>query len=122
VRFATGEMLADLGHTIVQAASGAQALETMRQHAPFDLLITDYLMPGMTGAELARIARMSRSGLPVLLVTGYANIKGIDGGGLPRLTKPFSAGDLSRAIADTLARATPLRTPRPSRVRNSAAS
>jgi PAS domain S-box-containing protein len=121
VRFATGEMLVDLGHTIVQASSGAEALEAMRQHAAFDLLITDYLMPGMTGAELARAARKSRTGLPVLLVTGYANVQVMEGGALPHLTKPFSAGDLSRAITDTLARAAPVRLARPSRVRNSVA-
>jgi PAS domain S-box-containing protein len=106
VRFATGEMLADLGHTIVQASSGPRALEVLRQHAPFDLLITDYLMPNMTGVGLARTARLLQPGLPVLLVTGYANIKDVDVGGLPRLAKPFARDDLSRAITETLAHRT----------------
>jgi PAS domain S-box-containing protein len=103
VRFATGEMLADLGHPTIQAASGRAALEALRQHASFDLMITDYLMPNMTGVELARIARVTQPDLPVLLVTGYANIDDVDGGGLPRLAKPFSKNDLSRMIRETLA-------------------
>ncbi len=102
VRFATGEMLADLGHSIIQAPSGPAALEALRQHAAFDLLITDYLMPNMTGVELARLARMTQPALSVLLVTGYANINDIDGGGLPRLAKPFGTNDLSQMITATL--------------------
>jgi PAS domain S-box-containing protein len=115
-RFATGEMLADLGHATIRVASGAQALEALRQHAKFDLLITDYLMPGMTGVELARIARMSHPGLPVLLFTGYANIKDVNGGGLPRLAKPFDTHDLSDMITETLAAAGDAHTPRRSLV------
>jgi PAS domain S-box-containing protein len=116
VRFATGEMLADLGHTTILASSGAEALEALRQHAAFDLLITDYLMPNMTGVGLARTARMMRPGLPVLLITGYANIKDVDVGGLPRLAKPFGTDDLAKAITETLAGATRARTSRPSLV------
>jgi PAS domain S-box-containing protein len=116
VRFATGEMLADLGHTIIQAPSGVQALVALRQHAAFDLLITDYLMPNMTGVGLARAARMVQPDLPVLLITGYANIKDVDVGGLPRLAKPFGANDLSNAIMETLAGVTRILTSRPSLV------
>jgi PAS domain S-box-containing protein len=116
VRDATGEMLADLGHTITQASSGAQALDALRQHAAFDLLITDYLMPNMTGVGLARTARLAQPALPVLLVTGYANIKDMDVGGLPRLSKPFGRNDLSNAITETLAGATGPRTARRSLV------
>jgi PAS domain S-box-containing protein len=116
VRFAIGEMLADLGHTTIPASSGAEALEALRQHAAFDLLITDYLMPNMTGVGLARTARMMRPGLPVLLITGYANIKDVDVGGLPRLAKPFGTDDLANAITETFAGASRARTSRPSLV------
>jgi CheY-like chemotaxis protein len=116
VRFATGEMLADLGHTTIQASSGADALEALRQHAAFDLLITDYLMPNMTGVGLAQAARLVQPGLPVLLVTGYANIKDVDVGGLPRLGKPFGTEDLSGAITETLAEAARTRSSRSSLV------
>jgi PAS domain S-box-containing protein len=104
VRVAASEMLDDLGHTTVQASCGAEALEALRQHAGFDLLVTDYSMPNMTGVELARIARMAHPELPVLLVTGYANIKDVGGSGLPRIDKPFGTHDLSRAIAEVLSR------------------
>ena len=109
VRFATSEMLADLGHATIRAASGAEALQAIRQHAAFDLLLTDYLMPGMTGVELARIARITQPSLPVLLMTGYANIKEVEGGGLPRLAKPFSTHELSSLIGETLAGASVVR-------------
>jgi CheY-like chemotaxis protein len=114
VRFATSEMLSDLGHTIIHASSGAEALEALRRHTALDLLITDYLMPNMTGVGLARTARMAQPGLPVLLVTGYANIKDMDVGGLPRLAKPFGTHDLSNAITETLADAARGRISRPS--------
>jgi CheY-like chemotaxis protein len=55
-------------------------------------------MPGMTGAELARAARALRPSLPVLLVSGYAEVEGI-APDLPRLTKPFRAADLSAALS-----------------------
>lgn len=102
VRSAMAEMLADLGHTTMQAASGADALQALRQHAMFDLLITDYLMPGMTGVEVAHSARDTHPGLPVILITGYADIKDADGGGLPRLAKPFSPRALSGLIGRTM--------------------
>ena len=102
-------MLADLGHATIRAASGAEALQAIRQHAAFDLLLTDYLMPGMTGVELARIARITQPSLPVLLMTGYANIKEVEGGGLPRLAKPFSTHELSSLIGETLAGASVVR-------------
>jgi PAS domain S-box-containing protein len=104
VRFAASEMLHDLGHSAIQASCGAEAVEALRRHADFDLLITDYLMPGMTGVDLARVARKARPDLPVLLVTGYANIEDVDGGGLPRLAKPFGTHELSNAIAGILSR------------------
>jgi CheY-like chemotaxis protein len=63
-----------------------------------DLLITDHLMPGMNGAELARAIRDKRPDLPVLIVSGYAEHAGLDPD-LPRLTKPFRRNDLAAAIA-----------------------
>jgi len=50
-------------------------------------------MPGMSGAELARIFRQRRPGTPVLLVSGYAEVEGVDAD-LPRLVKPFRHADL----------------------------
>ena len=64
----------------------------------FDLLVTDHLMSGMTGADLARLARAKVPDMPVLLISGYAEGAGIDSG-LPRLTKPFRADELATALA-----------------------
>lgn len=99
VLFNTAEMLRDDGHHVVTAHFAAQALELLRE-APFDLLVTDHAMPKMTGAQLALEARNVQPGLPVLLVSGYAEIPaGTAAGSLPLLPKPFSQAALLSAIA-----------------------
>ncbi|WP_323162549.1 response regulator, partial [Pseudomonas rhodesiae] len=59
VRASTAYMLAELGYCVVEAASGEQALELMHTKQPFDLLVTDHLMPGISGTELARAVPVS---------------------------------------------------------------
>ncbi len=61
VREGTADMLVDLGYSVVQAGSGAQASEMMRTGLRPDLLITDYAMPSMTGVELARTRQEPRA-------------------------------------------------------------
>jgi len=61
-------------------------------------------MPGMTGSELVSKIRAERPDLPVILVTGYAELQPGEGQGIPRLAKPFRQGDLADAIARTMAR------------------
>ena len=73
------------------------ALERLRDGAAIDLVITDYAMPGMTGLQLAEALRRLRPGLPVLLATGYAELRGEGTDGLPRLDKPFEQAALARA-------------------------
>jgi YesN/AraC family two-component response regulator len=63
-----------------------------------DILITDHLMPGMNGIDLATAARERCPGLPVLIVSGYAEHAGLTPD-LPRLTKPFRRNELAAAIA-----------------------
>jgi CheY-like chemotaxis protein/anti-sigma regulatory factor (Ser/Thr protein kinase) len=104
-RVATAEMLIDLGHSVVEAESGDDALVALSEKPPFDLLVTDYLMPGMTGAELIRIARMTSPSLPALMISGYMDNRAFAGSGIPRLAKPYSAAELSRSIAATMAAA-----------------
>ena len=94
----TCAMLEELGHTVVEATSGREALERL-QHARFDLMVTDHAMPQMTGTQLAEAARRQSPGLPVLLVSGYADLPAGTATTLPKLTKPFSIDDLARAIA-----------------------
>jgi CheY-like chemotaxis protein/two-component sensor histidine kinase len=102
VRSATAEMLREMGHSVIEAATGAAALERLNSREDIDLLITDYLMPGMRGSELAEDAQDIRPGLPVLLLTGYANLAKGEAAGLPRLSKPFREADLARAVAALL--------------------
>ena len=99
VRAATVGMLADLGHQVIEAGSGAQALELLRTGAAApDLVITDYLMPIMNGAELAREIRALRPGLPILLATGYASLAGNTMADLPLLPKPFRQSELAATV------------------------
>lgn len=93
----TVAMLEDLGHTVLEATSGAQALQILRQNTALDLLITDQAMPQMTGLQLAEAARAERPGLPIILATGYAEVP--REATLPKLAKPFFQDDLARAVA-----------------------
>jgi PAS domain S-box-containing protein len=102
----TSAMLDDLGHTVVAAGSGAEALRMLRNRPDIDLIVTDEMMPGMTGSELAAVVRQARPDLPVLLATGYADLDAKSGAlrtGLPRLSKPFSQAQLAKAVAATMA-------------------
>ena len=93
----TVAMLEEMGHRVLQATRGAEALEMLRRLRAIDLLVTDVMMPEMTGVELARRASEARPDLPILLVTGYADLPP-GGQKLPRLAKPFSLADLARAV------------------------
>jgi CheY-like chemotaxis protein len=98
VRMSTADMLIDLGFEVVEAASAEEALRLVADRGAPDLLVTDHLMPGMNGAELARALRSTEGGLPVLIVSGYAEADGIDPD-LPRLTKPFRNAELADRLA-----------------------
>jgi len=92
-------MLEDLGHTVWEAWSGAQALEVIRREGPFDLVITDHAMPRMTGSELAHAIRVEWPDTKVLLATGYAEFTTTDDASVPKLAKPFGQDELAGAIA-----------------------
>ncbi|TBH02474.1 PAS domain-containing hybrid sensor histidine kinase/response regulator [Rhizobium leguminosarum] len=97
------DMLEDLGHEVVEANSGAQALELISSGQHFDLVITDYSMPGMTGAQLAQAARDIHPGLPMVLATGYADLPAGTDIDLPRLAKPYDQAQLAKEIAKAMA-------------------
>jgi CheY-like chemotaxis protein len=99
VRASTAEMLADLGYQVVDAASGEDALRLVDEGLKFDLLVTDHLMPGMKGTDLARAVRQRFPDRPVLIVSGYAEVEGI-APDLPRLSKPFRQAELAGVIAE----------------------
>ena len=97
VRNGTAEMLRDLGHTVTEAAGGLEALARIDDGLSFDLLVTDYKMPRMNGAELAKRIRALRPRTPILLITGYSGIED-EAPEFTRLTKPFRQDDLAKAL------------------------
>jgi len=98
VLFNTVAMLEDLGHTVIQANSGEEALRALAETETVDLLVTDHAMPKMTGVQLARRVAAERPDLPIILATGYAELPPGEGEGLTRLDKPFSQKQLSDAV------------------------
>ncbi len=87
----TAVMLEDLGHAVVEARSGEEALALLRRTRTVDLIVTDYAMPGMTGLQLASAVAAERAGTVILLSTGYAEIPSDARSSLPRLSKPLRA-------------------------------
>jgi CheY-like chemotaxis protein len=102
ISMSTAMMVEDLGHDVVEANSGNEALGILKNGRNIDLLITDFSMPKMNGAQLAEAARQLRSDLPILLATGYADLPTGTDHGLPRLGKPYQQEQLASAIAETL--------------------
>jgi CheY-like chemotaxis protein len=99
VRESTADMLEDLGYEVVQAASAEEALRLIGGGLKPDILMTDHLMPGMNGTDLANVVRAELPGTPVLIVSGYAEAEGI-AAHYPRLVKPFRNSDLAASLAD----------------------
>jgi PAS domain S-box-containing protein len=98
VRLSTAAMLLDLGYTVKEAGSAEEAIALVAQGLRPDLVVTDHLMPGMTGTDLAHAVHGRSASIPVLIISGYADAEGIDPS-LPRLTKPFVNAELAAAIA-----------------------
>jgi CheY-like chemotaxis protein len=94
----TAAMLEDLGHAVVEARSGEEAMDLLRRTRTVDLIVTDYAMPGMTGLQLASAAAAERPGTVILLSTGYAELPSEARSILPRLSKPFDQTALAKAI------------------------
>ena len=92
-------MLEDLGHKVIDAASGSKALQVIEADPSVDLVLTDQAMPGMSGVQLIGAIRARRPTLPLILATGYAELpSGIDRT-IGRLAKPFTQQELANAIA-----------------------
>jgi signal transduction histidine kinase len=102
VRSATGEMLSDLGYRVIEASSGAEALRILRTGDAPDLMITDYLMPGMNGVALIEHARALAPAMEPMLITGYSTVAEGPAAAVPRLAKPFRQSDLAAMVADLL--------------------
>jgi signal transduction histidine kinase/ActR/RegA family two-component response regulator len=103
------ECLDTLGYSVKEAEHGQQGLEMLRQHAP-SLLIVDFAMPGMNGAELATSVRSDHYALPIIFVTGYADMDAVDRvtGTTLVLRKPFDMTALATMVRQALALRVPL--------------
>jgi len=95
-------LLEDLGHRVISAASGAEALTVFDSEQAIDLVITDMAMPQMDGAQLAQAIRNVKPDLPIILATGYAERLEGFATRLPRLSKPFTQLNLVEIIASTM--------------------
>jgi len=95
-------MLMDLGHSVMEAPSAARALELMESDARFDVVVTDYAMPGMNGLDLATRIRQIKPRLPIVLATGYAELPPHAVIRFPRLGKPFTQKELAEALETAL--------------------
>jgi len=102
VRMNTAYLLMDLGHSVMEASSGAHALQILDTDAGFDVMITDYAMPGMTGLDLAIRLKIAKPKLPIVLATGYAELPKDMPIELPRLAKPYTQDELERALSASL--------------------
>lgn len=104
VRATTIEMLEDLGYRVIAARSGAEALRLLESTC-VDLVLTDHAMPQMTGAQLAQRVHERDPALPVVMVTGYADLPADPAHDVPRLAKPFSQHALTDIVSRALERA-----------------
>jgi CheY-like chemotaxis protein len=102
IAMSTVDMLEDLGHEVIEANSGDRALEILRKDDTVDLLVTDYSMPRMNGAQLAAAARKIRPELPILLATGYAELPAGSALDLPKINKPYQQDQLAAEIVKVL--------------------
>ena len=105
VRETLVEMLRSLGYRVIEAPDGHAGLHLLESEPRPDVLIVDYVMPGMSGAEVALAARRGHPALPILFSTGYADTAALreDLADLPVLRKPFGLADLASSVAALLA-------------------
>lgn len=94
---ANAQMLEALGHQVTAVRSGSAALAELLTDANYDLLLTDYMMPNMSGLQLIDETRRHRTDLSVALVTGFMGNSNL-GDGIPRLAKPFRMADLAQFL------------------------
>ncbi|HEY8503924.1 MAG TPA: response regulator, partial [Gemmataceae bacterium] len=97
------------GYTVLVAQGGREALETSAGHAGLiELLVTDVIMPQMSGRQLADRLRAARPGLRVLYISGYTGESishhGVPDDGIAFLAKPFLPAELARKVREVLDR------------------
>jgi signal transduction histidine kinase len=106
VREVTAAMLRELGYKVHEAGSGGAALELLEREPKIDLMLVDYAMPGMTGADIARHAHVTKPFLPTLFITGFADLTALAGVSESHIIgKPFHQHELAVKVRVALAEA-----------------
>jgi PAS domain S-box-containing protein len=103
VLLSTSAVLDDLGYTVIEASSGMQALKLVIENPQIDLVLSDQVMPSMTGLQLAHAIAQIRPNLPLILATGFAELPGGVPENIRRLSKPFRLSDLVDIINSAMA-------------------
>ena len=98
VSMGTADLLMDLGHSVTEASSGMEALQILETDPQFDVVVTDYAMPGMTGLDLATKIRQLRPHMPIIIATGYAELPPDTPNDFLLLDKPYTQEQLSKVI------------------------
>lgn len=98
VSMGAADMLLDLGHSVTESQSGLHALKLLETDSPFDVVVTDYAMPGMNGFELAQRIKEKNPKLPIILATGYAELPADRSIEFGHLSKPYTSMDLASAL------------------------
>jgi CheY-like chemotaxis protein len=96
VRMCTADVLLDMGYEVTEAGNAEEALRLIEGGVAPDVLITDHMMPGMTGSELAATVVQRLPGAAVILVSGYADVELASG--VSMLPKPFGLRELRQAV------------------------
>jgi two-component system cell cycle sensor histidine kinase/response regulator CckA len=106
VRRLAADHLQELGYSVRAVASGQAALASAESEGKWDLLVTDVIMPGMSGPDLGRALRRKWPDLPILFISGHTGDvlleRGAQGPGTAFLQKPFRLADLTRAVEAAL--------------------
>jgi signal transduction histidine kinase len=104
VREITAAMLRDLGHVVLEAGSGGGALDLLERAPKVDLILIDFAMPGMSGAEVARRVQAKLPALPILFITGFADRTALAGVSEAQIVgKPFLDDELAEKVRLALA-------------------
>jgi signal transduction histidine kinase len=108
VREVTAALLEETGYVVLQVGSGGAALDLLDRHAKIDLVLLDFAMPGMSGAEVARQIQQRLPNLPILFVTGYADKAALgDISEEDIIKKPFIDDELTRKVHSALIKVSP---------------
>lgn len=111
VRAVLAAALTGMGHGVIEASGGIEALEVIDRKEPLDLLLTDVVMPGLHGFNLARMAILRRPSIRILYMSGYADGEVVTRDSGPRygklLEKPLRPETLKREVEQALSQPPP---------------